>query len=140
MEEQEIQEILEEMKQACSEFEVSMLPTKQRGDRRLLVVSGFSPSGDIDDWSINVVNPIFWRMRDKLAEHEGGQRDFRVLFIRSNQFVLWSPDVCWGNVFREFDKPLHTDVYGYEAQQHYVGLCKDINDVIHYLTNTQVWF
>ena len=140
MEEQKIQEILEEMKQACSELEVSMLSTKQRGDRRLIVVSGFSPSGDIDDWSISVVNPLFWSMRDKLSEHKDEQGSFRMLFIRGNQFVLWSPNVGFGNVFREFDKPLHTDVYGYEAQQHYVGSCKDINDVIGYLTTTHVWF
>ena len=140
MEEEKVQEILEKLKQTCPDLEVSMLQTKQRGDRRLIVIQGFSATGDIDDWSINVVNPIMWRMQDKLAEYDGGMLDFRMLFIRGNQFVLWSPDVHFGDVFAEFTKPLHKEVYGYEAQQHYIGGCSDINDVLDYLTHTQVWF
>ena len=140
MEKEKIQEILEKLKQTCPDFEVSLLRTEQRGGRYLIVIQGFSAVGDIDDWSINVVNPIMWRMQDRLAEYDGGTRDFRLLFIRSNQFVLWSPDVYCGDVFAEFTKPLHKEVYGFEAQQHYIGVCKDINDVLDYLTHTQVWF
>lgn len=132
--------ITEELKKAFPQLEISMLATKHRGDRSLIVVKGFSQSGDIDDWSVDIVYPIWWRMIEILEQYEDGMRNFRLLFIRDNQFMLHSPEVGFGNVFREFSKPLQQDVYGDFANQHYVGECQNINDVIEYLTSTQVWF
>ncbi|MBR1604951.1 MAG: hypothetical protein IJ660_02455 [Alphaproteobacteria bacterium] len=140
MEEIKIKQILVELKQAYPKYEIFALSTKQRGNRQLIVVKGFSPVGDIDDWSIDTVYPIYWEMVKLLEQHEGANHDLRFLFIRNNQFVLWSPDVGFGDVFREMKKPLHKDVYGDYAQQHYVGECKDIQDVLDYLTTTDVWF
>lgn len=140
MEKTKVQQILEELKQAYPKREISSLATKQRGNRWLIVIKGFDSTGDIDDWSVDTVYPIFWDMLKQLEQHEGATNDLRFLFIRNNQFVLWSPNVGFGNVFKEFKKPLHKDVYGDYAQQHYVGECKDINDVLAYLTTTDVWF
>ena len=132
--------LLEELKSAYPRYEISMLPTKQRGDRKLVVVKDLEDAGDVDDWTVDRMYPVWWHMRDILANYENGMRDFRLLFICDNQFMLWSPDVGTGNVFREFKKPLRKEVYGYEAQQRYIGECKSIQDVIDYLTETTIWF
>ena len=79
-------------------------------------------------------------MLEILEKHEEAMRDLRLLFIRGNQFMLHSPNVGFGSVFREMNKPLYIDVYGDQERQHYVGECQDINDVLEYLTQTQVWF
>ena len=54
--------------------------------------------------------------------------------------MLHSPNIGFGSVFREMNKPLYIDVYGDQERQHYVGECQNINDVLEYLTQTQVWF
>ncbi len=136
----EKEKILKELNNAFPKLEISPFSTKQRIDRTLIVVQGFSEAGDIDDWSINIVYPIWWKMIEILERHEGGMRDFRLLFIRNNQFMLHSPDVGLGNIFKEFSKPLMKDVYGDYERQHYIGNCQNINDVIEYLTSTQIWF
>ena len=140
MEELRIKKILEELQQAYPKYEISSLSTQQRGNRYLIVVKGFDASGNIDDWTVNVVYPIWWNMLEILDKHEGAMRDLRLLFIRDNQFMLHSPDVGFGSVFREMTKPLHIDVYGDYERQHYVGECMNINDALEYLTTTQVWF
>lgn len=133
-------EIMEKLKNAFPNLEVSILTTNQRGDRKLIIVKGFSLEGDIDDWSINIVYPIWYKMMEILEQYEGGMRDFRLMFVRGNQFMLHSPEVGRGAVFRHFKKAVRKDVYGDEKYRHYVGECSDINDVLEYLTQTQTWF
>ena len=140
MEQKQIQQVLAELQRAYPKYDISALSTKQRGERHLIVIKGFENIGDIDDWSVDMVYPILWKMLRLLEEHKEANHDLRLLFIRDNQFVLWSPDVGCGNVFREIKKPIHKDVYGDQERQHYVGECQDINDVLEYLTTTQVWF
>ena len=140
MKEKQVQQILEELKQAYPRYDISTLPTKQRGNRYLIIVNGFRDEGDIDDFSVDIVYLIRWGMLDILEEQNDAMRDLRLLFIRGNQFVLYSPDVGCGNAFKEFKKPLHKEVYGYFQHQHYVCECQNINDVLEYLTTTDVWF
>ena len=140
MEETKTQQILEELKHAFPKYEISSLPTNQRGDRQLIIVQGFDTEGSIDSWSVYVVYPIWWDMMKILEKYEGGLRDFRLMFIRGTQFLLHSPDVGCGNVFKNIEKPLFRKVYGYAEHQHYIGECRDINDVLEYLTTTTTWF
>ena len=140
MDKQKAEELLEKLKSSYAEYEISILPIKQQVARWLVVVNDSHQTGDLDDWSIDVIRPIGRAMADILGKYEGGLIDFRLLFIRCNQFVLWSPDVGTGNAFAEFKKPLKTSVYGYESHQHYVGECQDIQDVLNYLTGTSVWY
>lgn len=140
MEEKKLNEILEELKHAFPKYDILSLPTNQRGNRQLIIVQGFDSFGSIDTWSVDVVYPIWWDMMKILEKYEGAMRDLRLMFIRGNQFLLHSPDVGLGNVFKNMDKPLHREVYGYEGHRHYIGECRDINDVLEYLASTQVWF
>ena len=133
-------QILEELKQTFPQLEFLLFSTRQRGDRKLIVVRGFSAGGDLDYWSIEIVYPIWHKMLEILERYDGGMRDFRLLFVRGNQFMLHSPDVGFGAVFREFHKPISIDVYGYEDRRHYVGECQKIIDVVEYLQQTEIWF
>ncbi|MBR3662313.1 MAG: hypothetical protein IKN67_03425 [Alphaproteobacteria bacterium] len=140
MEQTKVKQILDELKSAYPKYDISSCLTQQRGDRYLIIVKGFDDVGDIDDWSVDTVYPIWWNMVHILETHEEAMRDLRLLFIRNNQFMLHSPDVGLGSVFKEFKKPLHKEVYGDYAHMHYIGECQDINDVLDYLTQTHVWF
>jgi hypothetical protein len=132
--------IMEELKNAFPRLEISMLSTKQRGNRKLIIVKGFSEIGDIDDWSVDIVYPIWWKMIEILERYESAMRDFRLLFIRGNQFMFHSPYLGFGDVFGGFSKPLRKDAYGDYAHRHYIGECQNINDVMEYLTSMQVRF
>ncbi|MEE6207719.1 MAG: hypothetical protein VZR95_06675 [Alphaproteobacteria bacterium] len=67
-------------------------------------------------------------------------RNFRLLFIRNNQFMLHSPNVGCGDAFREMKRPLRKEVYSDFERQHYIGECRNIADVLEYLTLTQIWY
>ena len=140
MEETKIQQILDELRQAHPMYDISALPTKQRGNKQLIVVKGFKNEGNIDSWSISIIYPLQWDMWNILEKNEGATGSLRLLFIRENQFVFYSPDTGCGNVFEEMKKPLHVDVYGGYEHQHYIGECLDINDILEYLSTTQIWF
>ncbi len=140
MEEASIQQVLKELKQTYPQYKISSLATRQRGNRHLIIVRGFKNTGDIDDWSINVVYPIWWNMMEILEKHEGAMRNFRLLFIRNNQFMLHSPNVGCGDAFREMKRPLRKEVYSDFERQHYIGECRNIADVLEYLTLTQIWY
>ena len=140
MQETKVQQILDRLKQAYPQYEISSLSTKQRGGRHLIIIKGFTDNSDIDDWSIDIVYPVMWKMMTIFEKYEDAMRCLRLLFIRNNQFVFHSPDVGKGNAFKEMQKPVNVDVYGNYERQHYVGQSRDINDVLEYLTTTQVWF
>lgn len=140
MPETDVQQILEELKQAYPEYEISSLTTKQRGDKYLFVIKGFDSAGDIDEWSINIVYPAFADIQKFLDQRENTLKNLRLLFVRGNQFVFYTPDIGQGNVFREMTQALHTECYGLYERQHYIGECLNINDVLSYLTTTNVWF
>jgi hypothetical protein len=140
MEEKNVQQVLNALKRFYPELDVSILPTKQCDGRWLVVVKGFADEGDIDFWSIQIIYPIWWTMVDILKDFKDGLSQFRLLFVRGNQFLLHSPDVGRGDVFREMKKGLCKDTYGHESLRHYVGQSIDINDVLTYLTETEVWF
>ncbi|MBP5698509.1 MAG: hypothetical protein J6W96_03165 [Alphaproteobacteria bacterium] len=136
----EKEEILKELKDAFPLFEIEMLSTEQRGNKSLIVVKGFSQNGNIDDWYSRTVYPIWWEMISILDNYKRGLRSFRLLFVRGNQFMLHSPNVDCGDVFREFKELLYKDISGYDSMQRYVGECRDINELLEYLTTTQIWF
>ena len=140
MKEEQVQQILEELKQAYPMYDISTLSTKQRENRQLIVVKGFKNEKSIDAWTVGIIYTLRWNMLKILNKHEGATRDLRLLFIRENQFVLYSPDTGRENVFKEIEKPLRVSVYGEAEHQHYIGECDDINDVIEYLTTTTNWF
>ena len=141
MEETKVQQILENLRQAFPKYEISSLLTKQRGKKYLIIVKGFDAiDSNIDDWSTKIVYPIWWDMMKILETHEEGICNLRLMFIRDNQFLLHSPDVGCGNVFRNMEKPLFRNVYGYAEHQHYICQCQNINDVLEYLTQTQIRF
>lgn len=132
--------VLQALKQAFPNLEISTISTNQRGNKKLIIVKGFSEAGNIDDWSVDTVYPIWWKMIEILDKYKSNSGSFRLLFIRDNQFMLHSPNIGFGNVFRKFDKPLCKYVYGDFERQHYIGECQNINDVIEYLTSTNAWF
>ncbi len=131
---------MEELKKAYPKHEISSLPTQQRGGRYIFVIRGFSSAGDIDEWSINAVYPVFSDIRRFLEQCENALKYVRLLFVRGNQFVFYTPDIGQGNVFRKMEETLHLECYGLLERQHYIGECYNINDVIDYLTTTDVWF
>lgn len=140
MKEKQVQQILEELKQTFPMYDISPLPTQQRGNRQLIVVKGFKNEGSLDAWAVGVIYPLRWKMLLILEKYEGATRDLRLLFIRENQFVLYSPDIGYGNVFKEMKKPLRVGVYGDFEHQRYIGECETIDDVIEYLTTNTNWF
>lgn len=132
---------MEGLRQAFPAYEVSSLSTQQRGNKYLLVVKGFASGGCIDDWSVGVVYPLFSDMRKVLEQYKNALRYVRLLFVRDNQFVFYTQNTGWsGDIFREMSETLHYESYGYEEYQHYVGECLNIDDVLTYLTTTNVWF
>ncbi len=140
MQEMNVQKILEELKQVYPKYEVSALPTQQRGGRYLFVVSGFGTLGDIDDWFLQEVSPFYREMLKFLEQRVDVWKYIRLLFVRGNQFVLYSPDMGLGNVFYKMEKAHQEDCFGYYENQYYIGECLNINDVLEYLTTTKVWF
>ena len=135
--EEKIQQILDGIKEAYPKLEVSVLPTKRRGDMRLIVIKGFDDKGDIDDWSEDIVCPILWdTVKPLIDELEEGWKHFRVIFVRDNEFVLHSPDVGFGNVFAEMHEPVQVSAFGYEEWHHYVGESRQIQEVLDFLTQT----
>ena len=138
MEQTQVQQILEELKKAYPNYDISSRLAQR--NRYLIIIKGFNFVGNIDDWSVDLIYPIWWNMMDILAKHEGAMRNLRLLFIRDNQFVLHSPDVGMGSVFKKFKKPLRMDVYGDYERQHYVGECQNINDVLDYLIQIRGYF
>ena len=141
MKETSVQQILEELRQAYPGYEISALPTQQRGGKYLFIVKGFASGGDIDDWSVDVVYPLFSDMREVLKQNKNALIYGRLLFVRDNQFVFYTPDTCWsGNIFREMKETLHYESYGYEEYRHYIGECLNIDELLTYLTTTNVRF
>ena len=140
--EEQVQQILDGIKVAFPKFEVSVLSTKRRGDLRLIVIKGFDDECDIDDWSENVVYPILSDTVKPLIDGlEKGWRHFRVIFIRDNEFVLYSPDVGLGNIFARMHQPVHVEGFGYEEWHHYVGESRQIQGVLDFLTQTpEIYF
>lgn len=140
MRETDVQQIVEKLKRAYPKYEISFLATQQRGGRYLITVKGFDAAGDIDDWSVDVVYPVFKGMQELLEQQEDALKYVRLLFIRDNQFMLHSPDVGCGSAFKKMEKPLYVECYGYCENQYYVGECLDIADVLAYLTTMSVCF
>ena len=140
MQETNVQQILEGLRQAYPKYEISSLPTRQRGGKYLFVIKGFDPAEDIDEWSINIVYPAFADMQKFLDQRENTLKNVRLLFVCGNQFVFYTPDIGRGNVFREMKQALHLECYGLYERQHYIGECSNIDDVLNYLTTTNVWF
>ena len=134
MEEQKVQQMLDELQQACPKYEISIRTTQRRGDVRLIVIQGFSSHGDIDSWAVDVVSPIWWDIVLKCVEKHKLEGNLRTLFIRENQFVFYSPDTGTGSVFEKMEKPVNFEVYGGEYHRYYVGECEKMEDVINYLT------
>lgn len=135
-----VQKILEELKRAYPKYEISAHSTQQRGGKYLFVVGGFGAVGDIDDWFLQEVSPFYWEMLKFLEQRVDVRKYIRLLFVRGNQFALYSPDIGCGNVFREMEKIHHEDCFGYYENQYYIGACLNISDVLEYLTTTKVWF
>lgn len=132
-------EIMKELEQTFPLMQFLRFQTKQSGNTELLGILEFSPRRDIDYWTVEVVYPIAKRIQEILQKHD--YDGFRLMFIKDNQFVLYSPDVGCGSVFREYDKPIYSiDVWGYKEQQHYVGVCQNIMDVVEYLKQTTICF
>ena len=139
MQKNDVQQLLEELKLAYPKYEISSLATQQRSGAFLFVVKGFDLNGDIDDWSVDVVYPLFSKMRGLLNQREEGMGCVRLLFVRDKQFVFYSPDFGLGNVFREMTRLSSLDCYGVLEFQHYVGEAFNIDDVLEYLITTKVW-
>jgi len=59
MQETEIKQILEELRKVYPEYEITAFPTQQKRGRYLFVVSNFVSGGDIDDWAIYTVSPVY---------------------------------------------------------------------------------
>lgn len=132
-------EIMKELEQTFPSLEFLLFSTKQHDNKELIGIIGFSGRGNSVYWSIEVVSPLAKRMHEILQKHE--YDNFRLMFIRGNQFVLYSPDTGCGNVFREYDKPIQIDVYNFiKEQQYYIGACHNIVDVVDYLKHTTICF
>lgn len=135
-----VQQILDELKQAFEGYEISVVSTRQRGGKCLFVVSGFSAAGEIDAWPIEEVRPLYREMQAFLKQRMDVLKYARLLFVRGTQFVFYSPDIGGGSVFRKMETLHNLECYGYEHSQYYVGACLNIDDVVEYLTTTDVWF
>ena len=140
MQKTDVQQILEELRKVYPEYEISALLTQQKRGRYLFVISNFASGEDIADWAVYTVSPVYQEMFRFFEQRIDARKYIRLLFVRSNQFVLYSPDIGRGSVFRKMEKAHYRECFGYHENQYYVGECLNIEDVLEYLTTTDVWF
>ena len=125
--------VSEALKGVCpKDCTVEILPTRRRGNIRLVVVKYPSETinerFDIDDWAIEKIHLLHHDKVRPLLQPAGA---FRTIYCCGNRFVFYSPQ-C--GVFSKFDGHLGYEGYGDMEYQKYVGNCTDINEVITYLT------
>lgn len=133
---------VDELKKAFPKYDISTRETKQRSKLKLILFQGFTTVQGLDDWALDVINNFWWKKIVKLFDkHKGATQQFRILFIKENQFVLYSNYEYLGGKLCEARIPIsNLDQNGLEENMYWMGECKDINDLLTFLTTTKEHF
>lgn len=128
----EIKNLQSSIQKFCPQgVEVSIVPTMRR---LYLVVIKYPPQVDIDDWALSLVN-FHWNIIIPLFRNSVLNGKLRSLYCCDNEFVFYCPDLS-GYVLRKFGAPIVYESYGYGETHKYIGNCKNIDDLISFLTQT----
>lgn len=126
------EQLLEKVQTLCPECSVEVKEINcSDGALLLLIIKDDTEAADIDDWAINHVYPLHFKI-SCLLENSNAMHDTRMLFCRKNYFVLYSPEV-WFSPFRGFNGLQYSSWYGKGRSSHIVAEACDIEEVIDYL-------
>ncbi len=129
MDTNQIENLLEAIKQVCS-LDISILSTR-RQIFLMVIKYPYQENFELNEWAIVNICPLHWDKINPLIKKHS--LPIRCLYCYDNNFVLFSPDLgrdILGNV----KIPIDYNSYGFENNHHYVGDCRDINQLISFLT------
>ena len=125
--------LLSDLQRDCPGYDFSAFDPQRSRDLWLLVIKDPSETGDIEDWSINVVYPLRENKIIPILKRYNAQYKCRVMFRRGDQFVLYS---MWPEVFSHFGEEVACEWCGSDEDLHCMGENPHIEAIIAYLQNT----
>lgn len=130
MEQKQIKKLLKAVKDVCPEAYDVKIKQTQKKTVHLVIITEPPRTVDIHDWSISSVYPFH---RNKICPLFDKPGDIRTLYCCGNRFVFFSP---FNGVFKNFAGMIEYDGYGSEETLRYVGRCKNIDDLVAFITQT----